>query len=484
MIRVTANFRRWKHFLHPTLGCTSCCIFWQRQLFTAPPNIDHDRQALQRQNSLRSRPKRGIILPNYVIGAEMLLLEACSPWQALIQDSRVQHLTFPIPGNSHPPSSFKDRLANLHRLFSREANIGQLLYLLPSFLLAQSCPTDEQGDLGLSSARAICCILTNTHDFAVATIGWPALRAAAEVLTDEMEKNIVAVLLTDIQEQSAWRVDDDLAQKQRRRVPTTRISGARGTHYVQALYDYSSGAARDLEFHEGDIIQVLTHLGSGWCHGVIGHRRGWFPGSYCKNFDDATPERSDDPAAREAAKEVEIFSPVLTPFGAPKDKSNKRRRIWVDSGYIATRTSLDSRLGISLLGSQRFPPVERSKCPYCSTELTRHQDLVRHLLIHNQEKPYHCETCDAQFQRLHDLKRHTRLHTGGGSHMCLMCLRVFNGKDALMQHRKEQDWCAGRRSSIKSLEDDETDGERDFQSLNQALSVLDEHGQDLKDSGA
>lgn len=167
--------------------------------------------------------------------------------------------------------------------------------------------------------------MTNSQDPAVATIGWPALQAAAEVLTDEMEKNEAAVLLSDIQEQSAWRVDDDtmcLGRIQRRKMLTIGMPRARGIRYVQALYDYSSGEARGLDFHEGDIIQVLTHLRSGWCDGLIGRRRGWFPSFYCEYLGDATAVRSDVPTTREVVKGTDIS----TPFGAPKDKSSKRRR--------------------------------------------------------------------------------------------------------------------------------------------------------------
>jgi len=392
--------------------------------------------------------------------------------------------------------------------------------------------------LGLSSARAICCILTNNQDPAVATIGWPALRAAAEVLTDEMEKNEVTVLLSDIQERSAWRVDNDLrrlGQTERQRKPTTRMPRARDTHYVQALYDYSSGDAEGLDFREGDIIQVLTHSRSGWCDGMIGSRRGWFPGNYCGNLDDIIPERSNVPTARELAKGADIS----TPFGAAKDKSNKRPRGWLDPDDAATENwewfnaqipkpfensplaagappgessirsefnarvddprqemSIDSGLGMSLLGSQRTPSAKKHQCPYCSTDFMRHHNLKSHLLTHSQEKPYRCASCDAGFRRLHDLKRHTKLHTGDGqrTYVCPRCGQVFPRGDALLQHTKEQDGCAGRRSSIGSLEHDKTDGERDIQGqddgmhgviyTNQASPDLDENGQDLGDSGS
>ena len=99
-------------------------------------------------------------------------------------------------------------------------------------------------------------------------------------------------------------------------------------------------------------------------------------------------------------------------------------------------------------GSPRSPSTRRHKCPYCSTDFTRHHNLKSHLLTHSQEKPYECPTCRAKFRRLHDLKRHTKLHTGERPHKCPRCGRPFARGDALARHNKGQGGCPGRRSSF------------------------------------
>lgn len=54
-----------------------------------------------------------------------------------------------------------------------------------------------------------------------------------------------------------------------------------GAMYVKALYDYEADDRTSLSFHQGDVIQVITQLESGWWDGVINGVRGWFPSNYC-----------------------------------------------------------------------------------------------------------------------------------------------------------------------------------------------------------
>lgn len=67
-----------------------------------------------------------------------------------------------------------------------------------------------------------------------------------------------------------------------------------GTLYVRALYDYEADDRTSLSFHEGDIIQVITQLESGWWDGVINGVRGWFPSNYCQIV--TSPDELPDPA--------------------------------------------------------------------------------------------------------------------------------------------------------------------------------------------
>lgn len=102
---------------------------------------------------------------------------------------------------------------------------------------------------------------------------------------------------------------------------------AQSTIYAQALWDYEDDDRTCLNFHKGDVIQIITQLESGWWDGVLHGIRGWFPSNYCKLIQNG--ERLDDldlimeeleyeliEEAEEAEKEIaEFWLPQATPDG-------------------------------------------------------------------------------------------------------------------------------------------------------------------------
>ena len=67
-----------------------------------------------------------------------------------------------------------------------------------------------------------------------------------------------------------------------------------GGMYVRALYDYDADDPTSLSFRQGDVIQVITQLESGWWDGFINGVRGWFPSNYCQLVTGSVEDGDED----------------------------------------------------------------------------------------------------------------------------------------------------------------------------------------------
>lgn len=56
--------------------------------------------------------------------------------------------------------------------------------------------------------------------------------------------------------------------------------------HVKALHAFDALRDSELSIRPGDVILLVSRHESGWCDGVLGGVRGWFPGNYCKVLDE------------------------------------------------------------------------------------------------------------------------------------------------------------------------------------------------------
>ncbi|KAL8688534.1 MAG: hypothetical protein Q9218_005582 [Villophora microphyllina] len=113
--------------------------------------------------------------------------------------------------------------------------------------------------------------------------------------------------------------------------PAAGASSAPPALYVRALYDYDADDRTSLSFRQGDIIQVLTRLESGWWDGIIHGVRGWFPSNYCAIV--STP----DEAALRRSQVPQHPNGIETPVDLSTEEEYEDYEAEADTNGISTR---------------------------------------------------------------------------------------------------------------------------------------------------
>ncbi|XP_072168718.1 zinc finger protein 236-like [Diadema setosum] len=73
-------------------------------------------------------------------------------------------------------------------------------------------------------------------------------------------------------------------------------------------------------------------------------------------------------------------------------------------------------------------------CNYCTKTFKKPSDLVRHIRIHTNEKPYSCTQCDKTFTVKSTLMSHMKTHAGIKEYKCNVCHKMFSTHGSLKIH--------------------------------------------------
>merc|ERR1719355_591080 len=128
--------------------------------------------------------------------------------------------------------------------------------------------------------------------------------------------------------------------------------------YVRALYDYEADDRTSLSFHEGDVIQVITQLESGWWDGVINGVRGWFPSNYCQVI--ANPEDAMEGTSNNERTRADFWIPQATPDGRlfyfNTETGESSMELPLESPSSVTENGPRDRMNVNIPEKTRPPP--------------------------------------------------------------------------------------------------------------------------------
>ena len=80
--------------------------------------------------------------------------------------------------------------------------------------------------------------------------------------------------------------------------------------------------------------------------------------------------------------------------------------------------------------------TQQHECNVCEKMFGSSSDLVKHMRIHTNEKPYECDVCEKRFSDSGNLKRHMRIHTNEKQYECDVCEKRFSRSDTLKRHMR------------------------------------------------
>ncbi|KAF9801481.1 hypothetical protein SFRURICE_013261 [Spodoptera frugiperda] len=73
-------------------------------------------------------------------------------------------------------------------------------------------------------------------------------------------------------------------------------------------------------------------------------------------------------------------------------------------------------------------------CETCGSSFFTKNDIITHMRVHTDERPYPCPFCDKAFRQIASLIRHKRMHTGEKPYSCNICFKKFKDTGHMKRH--------------------------------------------------
>ena len=130
-----------------------------------------------------------------------------------------------------------------------------------------------------------------------------------------------------------------------------------------------------------------------------------------------------------AANEAQAVSPQRADSGSSLlvDRSISEVKILhTDSGTLRT-----CPMKVKTVGQ-----VKWHLCQYCQKGFRKPSDLIRHIRVHTQEKPYSCGVCGKSFAVKSTLKTHSKIHNPTQDLECRVCHKKFSMLSSMKSHER------------------------------------------------
>ncbi|KAK7910100.1 hypothetical protein WMY93_014784 [Mugilogobius chulae] len=76
------------------------------------------------------------------------------------------------------------------------------------------------------------------------------------------------------------------------------------------------------------------------------------------------------------------------------------------------------------------------KCLECGDTFVLKGNLMKHQVVHREERPFSCSQCDATFKRKLNLKAHMTIHSEEKEFECTVCKKKYTRRANLLEHMK------------------------------------------------